>query len=953
MSIEIETLQTENDALRKQVAELEAQLATCQAVQAQDEVQHRYQAMVALSPDMVLIHSQGTIVFINPAGVRMLGGTSAEQFIGKPVLDFVAPRYHAIVRQRMQQMAAEGQPAALIEECLLRLDGSEFTAEVAAAPLTYAGQPAMQVIVRDITERKQAEAILRASEERYREVVEGTDDLIVQVDASVCFTFVNHVAQRIFGLEPADCIGRSAFDFVHPDDRETTHAAVDLWMAQHISSMSFENRQLSTTGEVSTLLWTINLHYDAEGTFTSMNGIARDITERKRIETALRESQSLLQAILDHAPVIILLKDCQQRYQMVNKQLTRLLNLPAAEIIGKTAHDLFPPAIADVLRRNDEHVLTTGQTLKTEERIVSANGEQHTQLSILFPVNNADGTINGLGLIATDITKRKQAQQEIANSQALLTAMLESTAEGIAVYEQGKGITRCNQRFLQLWKLTEDWQTIPSWSERAALMIEHLQEPWNFVLRVEQLAVSLEQDMSDVVTFTDGRVLEYYSAPYRANGDIVGLVWSFLDVTERVQSEHALRQSQEWLQAIYENAAVGIMLADSNGRFLEVNHQAADMFGYPAEELCQSNSLLLTHPADYATSRSHLQTLLAGKITSYTLEKRYRRKDGSFFWASLADRSIWHANGEIGGVVSIITDISERKHAEAELHEKQALLQGILDNAPLLIFAKDREGRYMLSNRQLQQLLNKQPDELAGATDIDITPPEIAQHNRQTDLDVIQKGKPLSREEYAIDAQGRQHTYLSIKFPVINTQGVITAVCGIATDITERKQREEAIREANIVLEERIAHRTAELMQQRDLMQVIFDSIDNGLALLHVRGFILAANRPLARILGKQSPQELLNQSWETVCQLVCPQRPDSPFPALWVLDALQYGKAERRRETFECKGKTCVFDIQVVPVQPSSDTRALDGDAPPVVEQMVLHIADMTEGEQGVTVQK
>jgi PAS domain S-box-containing protein len=946
MSIELETVQAENDALRKQIARLEARLATCQATQAPEEIQHRYQAMVDLSPDMVLIHSQGNIVFINPAGIRMLGGTTTEQFIGKPVLDFVAPHYHTIVRQRMQQIAAEGQPAALIEECLLRLDGSEFVAEVAAAPLTYAGQPAVQVIVRDITERNQAEATLRASEQRYREFVEGTDDLIVQVDASVCFTFVNHVAQRVFGLEPADCIGRRAFDFVHPDDQETTRAAVDLWMAQHISSMSFENRQVSTTGKVSTLLWTINLHYDAEGNFTSMNGIARDITKRKRMEEALRENQAVLQAILDHAPVIILLKDCQQRYQLVNKQLTTMLNLPAAEIIGKTAHDLFPPAIADTLKRNDEHVLTTGQTLKTEEGIVSADGEQHTQLSILFPVSDGDDAISGLGIIATDITERKQAQQEIANTQALLTAMLESTAEGIAVYVQGKGITRCNQRFLQLWKLPVDWQTIPSWSERAALMIEHLQEPWKFVLRVEQLAVSLEQDMSDVVTFTDGRVLEYYSAPYRANGKIVGLVWSFLDVTERVQAEHALRQSQEWLQAIYENAAVGIMLADSSGRLLEVNHQAAAMFSSTAEDLCQSNSLALTHPDDYVTSRNYLQTLLAGKITSYTLEKRYRRKDGSFFWASLADRSIWHANGEIGGVVSIITDISERKQAEAELHEKQTLLQGILDNAPALIFAKDMQGRYILSNRQLQQLLDKQPDELDGATDMDLTPPEIAQHNRQTDLDVIHKGKPIRREEYAIDAQGRQHTYLSIKFPLINAQGAITAVCGIATDISERKQREEAIREANVVLEERVASRTAELMQQRDLMQVIFDSIGDGLALLHVRGFILAANRPLARILGKESPQELLNQSWETVGQFVCPQHPDSSFPSLWVLDALQQGKAERRRETFACNGNTCVFDIQVVPVQPSSDPHALDADAPPVVEQMVLHIADITEGE-------
>ena len=144
----------------------------------------------------------------------------------------------------------------------------------------------------DETDHKQAEEALKKSEEKYREFVEGTDDLIAQVDHKGRLTFVNHKAEPIFGLSKEKCIGMSAFEFIHPDDRDKTEKAFSEWVRNGIQSTTFENRQVNqTTGKTRHMHWTINIQYDKSGNIISVNNIARDLTEKNRIENELRKSE--------------------------------------------------------------------------------------------------------------------------------------------------------------------------------------------------------------------------------------------------------------------------------------------------------------------------------------------------------------------------------------------------------------------------------------------------------------------------------------------------------------------------------------------------------------------------------------------------------------------------------------------------------------------------------------
>lgn len=138
---------------------------------------------------------------------------------------------------------------------------------------------------------------VQESEAKYREIIEETDDLITTVDREGRFVFVNSKSKKIFGLPPEECIGRLAFDFIHPDDQRTTIEAFEGWLRDKPTIITIENRQVSVTGVIHTMLWAINFHYDDVGNIETISNIARDITTQKEQERELVHEKKLLEDV--------------------------------------------------------------------------------------------------------------------------------------------------------------------------------------------------------------------------------------------------------------------------------------------------------------------------------------------------------------------------------------------------------------------------------------------------------------------------------------------------------------------------------------------------------------------------------------------------------------------------------------------------------------------------------
>lgn len=216
--------------------------------------------------------------------------------------------------------------------------------------------------------------------------------------------------------------------------------------------------------------------------------------------------------------------------------------------------------------------------------------------------------------------------------------------------------------------------------------------------------------------------------------------------------------------------------------------------------------------------------------------------------------------------------LEQKLQAETALHESQHLLQAIVDHSPTVIYLKDTTGRYILVNHEHARLLRRTPEEIIGKTDYDLFPARFAQGWRATDQQILSSGNAIEIEEIVPLVDGL-HTFLTIKFPIYNSQRRISAIAGIVTDITRRKEAEETLRRSAAELEQRVQERTADLSQalqlrraeelEREraeaalhesqmLLQGILDHVPAAIFMKDRQGSHLLANRYFADLIGQE-----------------------------------------------------------------------------------------------------
>jgi diguanylate cyclase (GGDEF)-like protein/PAS domain S-box-containing protein len=253
------------------------------------ESEERYRRLVELSPDGISVYVDGRIVFVNAAGARIFGATRPEELIGKPVLEIVHPDFRPIVADRMRRMLAQDKPVPLIAEKFIRLDGTPLDVEVVAAPLKYRDRQAVQVVVRDMSERRQAEHALRESEERYAIAARGANDGLWDWNLISNDVYYSPRWKSMLGYGDEE-IGKAPDEWlkrVHPEDAERVRAAIAAHVAGCAPQLEDEHRILHKSGAYRWVLCRGVTVCDAAGKAYRMAGSQTDITERKLTEQQL------------------------------------------------------------------------------------------------------------------------------------------------------------------------------------------------------------------------------------------------------------------------------------------------------------------------------------------------------------------------------------------------------------------------------------------------------------------------------------------------------------------------------------------------------------------------------------------------------------------------------------------------------------------------------------------
>jgi PAS domain S-box-containing protein len=382
------------------------------------ESEERYRKLVELSPDAIVVHHAGEFTYVNPAAVKLWGASEARELIGKSILDVVHPDYHEHVRERVDYILEFQRSTELAEQKCLRLDGSEVDVEVTGLPFSSEGRSAVLAVFRDVTEKKQAREALRKAEKRLRTVVASASLILFAVDKNGVFTLSEGEGLKSLSLHAGELVGKSAFEIYadSPQVGENLRRALrgeSFTSSVAVRDLVFEVRYSPLTDERDNVLGVI--------------GVATDITEARRAENSIRESEERYRELFENANDIIYTHDLQGNFTSLNRSGERITGYSRDEAAQMNIADVIAPEYLTLAREMMAQKASEGVSTVYEIDIIAKQGKR-VRLEVSTRLIFSDGRPVGVQGIGRDLTERKNSEEALRESQAFLAQQAQREA---------------------------------------------------------------------------------------------------------------------------------------------------------------------------------------------------------------------------------------------------------------------------------------------------------------------------------------------------------------------------------------------------------------------------------------------------------------------------------------------------------------------------------------------
>ena len=644
----------------------------------------------------------------------------------------------------------------------------------------------------DITERAAATAALRESEEKYRLSFMNVSDVIYTLDSNLTVTTISPSVERALGYKAEEVMNRPfpELNILAPEFLEKAFADVTrVFSGEHVPISIYEFIAKDGTrkiGEVS------GSPLYQNGKIVGLISVGRDITDRKRSEVALQESEEHYKTLFDEALVGICLADAETGIIIdCNEAMAALVRRERADLIGKPQKILHPP------QNNKEAFSPTfkqhltkkeGQILETQ--VVTGTGDiREVEIKANFLDLQGRKVLQGL---FHDITERKKAEEALRESETRFRTLFEAIPDTVLVHDDEGTILHINEIGAHRleWSakdlVSKNLRAIVTPENRASIA-DHIRETHKIGwCRFETTYAS--RSGWQIVAEVNERLIKF--------GKEKAILSVARDITGRKRTEETLRESEERFRLAFENANTGVCLVDLEGNLTRVNTKMCEIFGYTNKELERMTVNDIAHPEDIDKSPEFIQKTLRGEIDRVTFEKRYFHKNGHVVTCEISSSLVHNAEGAPLYFISHVHDITERKRLQEALDKERDELKLIIDSSPIIVFYKDKDGIFIRVNKVFAEGLKIPPEEFVGKTVFDFYSPQIAQGMADDDQEVLQSGQPkLNIIEQYESASGIRWVQTD-KIPIFGIDGIPIGLIGFAQDITERKKTEEALRES-------------------------------------------------------------------------------------------------------------------------------------------------------------
>ncbi len=682
------------EELEQRVRELEQDVPVRKQMEkALKESEERFKLLYERAPlGYQSLDENGHFIEVNQAWLDAFG-YSRDEVIGKSFGDFLHPDWADHFKDNFPRFKAVGEVLG-VEFEMVKKDGSNilvlFNGKIGKDEKGNFLQT--HCILHDITAQRRTEKAIRESEDKYRRLVESTADWVWSVDIEGRHTFSNQAIRQILGYEVQEILGESAFQLIHPDDRERIKEIFKRAVERKEDWENLSTRWLHKDDSVRFIESTAQPVLDTNNNLFGFSGIGRDITDRIKAEEDLK----LINFSVNHAKDAMYWMGPDAHFTNVNDAACRALGYTREELLTMSVHDIGPEFPKEVWPAHWDELRVRGSFMFETTHLRKDGSIFPVEISINY-LKYGDQEYNCA--FARDITERKHAENALRESEKKYRMLVETMNDGLAVYDKNNVNTYTNEKFCQMLGYSID--------EIIGRPAEDFLDEDNQSILKEQIAKRKKGDQEPyelVWTRKDGQKIYTIISPepmFDSAGQYSGSFAIITDITEIEHSKQMLQESEAFTKTVLDNLPIGIAVnsVDPAVKFEYMNDNFPKYYRTTKEALADPGAFW-NAVYEEPEFREEIKKKVLDDCASGDPERMHwvdvpitRKGDETSF---IIARNIPIHGKQL--MISTVWDVTERKRAEEALRESEEKYRGLFDSIRDSILVTDTNRTIIACN---------------------------------------------------------------------------------------------------------------------------------------------------------------------------------------------------------------------------------------------------------------